>query len=112
MKRTLGDYAWYYKNTWDIDEKYAHQVGLKKPSAFGLYDMHGNAWEWCHDYYGEVYYKQSREKDPQGPSSGLFWVLRGGAWSPNSRYARSAHRGRSVADDRYDDGFRVVRELD
>jgi formylglycine-generating enzyme required for sulfatase activity len=75
----LGDYAWYDKNAWDIDEKYAHQVGLKKSNAFGLYDMHGNVFEWCHDYYTLDYYtldyytldyytldyyKQSPPKDP------------------------------------------------
>ena len=61
-EKVLGDYAWYNKNAWDIGEKYAHQVGLKNPNAFGLYDMHGNVYEWCHDYYGDDYYKQSPEQ--------------------------------------------------
>jgi len=65
-ENVLGDYAWYRENTFNIDEKYAHQVGLKKPNAFGLYDMHGNVYEWCHDYYEEDYYKQSPEQDPRG----------------------------------------------
>jgi len=108
-----GDYAWHDKNAYDIDEKYAHQVRLKKPNAFGLYDMHGNVYEWCHDYYGEDYYKESPEKDPTGPASGSFRVLRGGSWVNFSRFTRSAFRNRNVASDRFNGrGFRLVRELD
>jgi formylglycine-generating enzyme required for sulfatase activity len=79
-EKELGDYSWYRENAAEIvSEQYAHQVGLKKPNAFGLYDMHGNVYEWCHDYYEEDYYKQSPEKDPTGPVSGSFRVLRGEA---------------------------------
>ena len=119
-EKVLGDYAWYKENAWDIDEKYAHQVGLKKPNAFGLHDMHGNVFEWCHDYYDEVYYKQSSEiakylfiKDPTGPVTGSDRVLRGGSWIIFARLPRSAVRGRLGAVWRYDGGgFRLVRELD
>jgi formylglycine-generating enzyme required for sulfatase activity len=111
----LGDYAWYRENAYDIDEKYAHQVELKKPNAFGLYDMHGNVFEWCHDYYGEDYYKQSSEKDPTGPTSGSSRVLRVGSWYFvfSARFTRSALRHGLVADNRINFlGFRLVRELD
>ena len=75
--------------------------------------MHGNVWEWCHDYYGEDYYKQSPEKDPTGSASGSSRVLRGGSWSLFSRYSRSAFRVRGGAGYRgLNLGFRLVRELD
>jgi len=112
-EKELGDYAWYDKNAWDIDEKYAHQVELKKPNAFGLYDMHGNVYEWCHDYHGGDYYKQSPAQDPTGPASGSSRVLRGGSWNYYSPSTRSAYRGRIDADNRGNlGGFRLVRELD
>jgi formylglycine-generating enzyme required for sulfatase activity len=111
-EKELGDYAWYRDNAYDIDEKYAHQVELKKPNAFGLYDMHGNVYEWCHDYFEEDYYKQSPAKDPTGPTSGSFRVFRGGSWVNYTR-SRSAHRGGYGAVNRYYyGGFRLVRELD
>jgi sulfatase modifying factor 1 len=112
-EKVLGDYAWYYENAWDIDEKYAHQVGLKKPNAFGLYDMHGNVFEWCNDYFEKDYYKQSPAKDPTGPAFGHDRVLRGGSWDRGTRRARSAIRNWDVADRRGNiRGFRLVRELD
>jgi formylglycine-generating enzyme required for sulfatase activity len=112
-EKELGDYAWYGQNAYDIGERYAHQVGQKKPNAFGLYDTHGNFFEWCHDYFGEDYYKKSPGKDPMGPAPGSFRVLRGGSWFLNSRYSRSASRNRGVASGRRNGGgFRLVRELD
>jgi formylglycine-generating enzyme len=112
-EKAIDDYAWYGLNTVAIGEEYAHQVGLKKANAFGLYDMYGNVFEWCHDYYGEDYYKQSAEQDPQGPAIGSSRVLRGGSWNSNTCNLRSANRNRLEADYRYNfNGFRVVRELD
>jgi formylglycine-generating enzyme required for sulfatase activity/tRNA A-37 threonylcarbamoyl transferase component Bud32 len=112
-KKELGDYAWCRENANDIGEQYAHQVGLKKPNGFGLYDMHGNVWEWCSDYYEKSYYKQSPEKDPTGPTQGSTRELRGGSWASLPRESRSA--ARLNVDNNYrnhDIGFRVVRELD
>jgi formylglycine-generating enzyme required for sulfatase activity len=113
-EKVLGDYAWYKENAADIvSEWYARQVELKKPNAFGLYDMHGNIVEWCHDYFEEDYYKQSPETDPTGPATGDMRVLRGGSCSDDSRGSRSAFRLWGVADRRYGSfGFRLVRELD
>jgi formylglycine-generating enzyme required for sulfatase activity len=112
-EKVLGDYAWCYKNANDNGEAFAHQVGQKKSNAFGLYDMHGNVWEWCHDYYAEDYYKQSPEQDPTGPVTGSFRVLRGGSWYDHARYARSAYRTSGYTGRRHGNyGFRLVRELD
>jgi sulfatase modifying factor 1 len=112
-EKEFGDYAWYDENSRDaFGEQTAHEVGLKMPNAFGLYDMLGNVYEWCHDYYGEDYYKQSPEMDPMGPSSGSSRVLRGGSYTSSV----FSYTHRSFADNGrgsylYDIGFRVVREL-
>lgn len=86
--RQLGDYAWYHKNS----DGHTHPVGEKKANAFGLYDMHGNVWEWCHDWYDENYYQQSPRENPQGPESGTYRVLRGGSWSNDQMNARAVYR--------------------
>jgi formylglycine-generating enzyme required for sulfatase activity len=112
-EKELGDYAWFDNNAVSKGQKYAHRVGLKKSNAFGLHDLYGNVWEWCHDYYGADYYKQSPEKDPTGPMYGSFRVLRGGSWMDDAGFTRSAGRYRDVAIWRSNHyGFRLVRELD
>ena len=84
-----------------------------KLNDFGLFDMQGDVWEWCHDHFGADYYKQSPEQDPQGPSRGSFRVLRGGSWNYYTRGTRSANRNRRDAVGRFPNrGFRLVRELD
>ena len=106
----LGQYAWYQKNTWGADEKYAHRVGRKLPNPWGLYDIHGNVWEWCQTWYSD--YPNGVLIDPTGPSSGSSRVSRGGCWNYDSSICRSAFRLKFTPDDRGSYlGFRVLRSF-
>jgi formylglycine-generating enzyme required for sulfatase activity len=86
--RHLGDYGWFADNA----GKKTHPVGQKKPNPWGLYDMHGNVAEWCHDMYDKIYYKSGPEKNPRGPDKGKDYVLRGGSWKSAGDTLRSAYR--------------------
>jgi formylglycine-generating enzyme required for sulfatase activity len=102
-----GNYAWYTKNS---DDK-AHSVGQKKANDWGLYDMHGNVWEWCSDWYAESY-ANAKHSDPQGPESGSDRVLRGGSFNCQTQLCRSAMRFWFAPNTRFKDvGFRVAVDL-
>jgi formylglycine-generating enzyme required for sulfatase activity len=117
----LDEYAWYSNNAWNIGEKYPHTVGQKQPNVWGLYDMHGNVGEWCHDWY-DLYdlYKRGALEDPLGPKQseispeiskfGLQRILRGGTCLQTAFLARSAARlphGPEIP--HFASGFRPVR---
>ena len=117
----LDEMGWYYENSggqrldetkWpngcDANQNQPHSVGKKRPNAWGVYDMHGNVWEWCLDWYHT--YSSDGVVDPINNTSGEFRVIRGGSWLFQGCACRSASRSRSVPDHQNPDiGFRVVR---
>jgi formylglycine-generating enzyme required for sulfatase activity len=86
----LKSVAWYAAGR----QGSSYPVGQKKPNAWGLYDMHGNVWEWCNDWHDTAYYVNSPLEDPLGPTSGSDRVNRGGSWFYNARGCRSAYRNK------------------
>jgi len=100
----LADFAWFRANSYGK----THPVGQKKPNAWGLYDMHGNVFEWCADRYAK--YPDGSLTDPTGPESGQFRLIRGACWVNHPHYCRSAVRYSSPPASRnYYIGFRLSR---
>ena len=107
----LGDYAWFSDNA----NKRTHPVGRKRPNPWGLYDMHGNVAEWCHDAYDETAYQRHADRNPRGPAKGDERVLRGGSWRTSADACRASARASETprfadacfGSDAY--GFRCVR---
>ncbi len=111
-KKDLSDFGWWgglFDDQGNCkDEPYAHKVGLKKPNPLGLFDIHGNVWEWCEDNYDLEFYKKSRTRDPVNFNGTTIRVLRGGCWFSSQSFCRSAMRdGLGMSSDS-GIGFRVM----
>ncbi len=122
----LGQYAWYSQNSWvgktrpktkleilDALRHTSREVGKKRPNAFGLYDMHGNVWEWVEDCYNDNYNGAPTDGMARTDGDCSTHIIRGGAWASEPQHLRSATRGRATADTREaaDIGFRLARPL-
>ena len=102
---TLDDVAWYEDNSGET----THIVGTKQANELGIYDMCGNVYEWCQDWYGETYYENSSTTAPQGPASGTYRVFRGGSWYHLAQICRVANRIYNFPKSRSDkSGLRLV----
>ena len=107
-EESLQRFAWYVVNS----NRETHMVGMKKPNSLGLYDMSGNVWEWCSDWYGDSYYAKSPRNNPQGPDTGIYRVIRGGEWELPAALTRTTYRDAEKPHVRRNDiGFRLALSL-
>jgi formylglycine-generating enzyme required for sulfatase activity len=104
VENDLKGYAWYYSNSGSA----THPVGTRQANALGLYDMSGNVWEWCWEWYGDTV-SMGSAINPPGPESGMLRVVRGGSWNNDASTCSVARRYGTTPDGLYDRlGFRLV----
>ncbi len=107
----LDEIAWWCGNSGDDWTRTSHPVGAKLPNHWGLYDMHGNVWEWCWDWFG--LYSSEPLTDPTGAVSDTYRMVRGGGWNAHALHCRSAFRSVILPNNRLASlGFRLVRTAD
>lgn len=104
----IAEVGWYDPRSKDM----THKVGLLKPNELGIYDMSGNVWEYCSDWYNESYYKKSPKKNPRGPIKGAAVVVRGGSWISIFPNCKVHNRSFAWPENKNNDtGFRCVKDI-
>jgi formylglycine-generating enzyme len=105
IEKNIDQYAWYFNNS----EETVHEIGQKKANKLGLFDIYGNLWEWCDDYYSPDYYKKRNPKNPKGPEKGDYRVIRGGSWTNKMEMMKISNRNALLpSSNKINIGFRIV----
>jgi formylglycine-generating enzyme len=108
IEKNLDKYAWFSDNS---NENW-HKKGLKHGNALGIFDISGNLWEWCSDFYNPTYYASRSKKNPQGPEKGDYRVLRGGSWTDKAGMLRISNRNGIIpAANKINVGLRIVYDV-